>query len=800
MRTVGQHKSPAFEIIDYWHMLLRRKWLALAIFLTCVVGGGILCVVLPKSYRSSTVVLVESQKVPEKYVNDLVGPGNEERLRSIEHQIMSRSLLTRMIQEFALYPDVLRRNGIDTVVDRIRKDIRVVTTDTSLSRGGIDTFTISFVHQDPQLAMKVTAKLASQFIEDNLRSREELVEKAAKFLDEELVTAKQRLEAQDQSISFFKTKYMGELPEQMQANISALDRLSLQHSATLDAFQKASDRLSLIEKTIKNHEASEAITSSPTQRPGVTPTTDPLVLRLTELEKALTTLSIEFKDTYPDIIAIKQEIKALKSQLQSKAGKNDEADAAKTITKEATPVEAYFRELARQHEESKLEIASLKDRLFRIKEEMKVYERRVEVTPKREQELKLLERDYENLKGNYRSLLDKKLNAELSEHLERRRKGEQFRIIDPANLPQNPETPNRMRIMTLALALGCGLGVGSVVAPEFFRPVFRRPDDVERLLQLRVLALIPYFGDVLGAKEKSHFGHARTSTLVRATDDQFLSARAPGDKGNGASVSMSVGGEPGLPGVRRSVRSDGSASWRELDLIAKWNPVSVAAEQFRVAAARLVLMRSGSGGEVTIVTSAIKAEGKSVVAANLAYVFAKSLDKATLLIDGDLKCPTVHQCMGTSQSPGLSNVLEGGRSIDSCLHRMGESPLWVLPSGIASDRSLELSDIRKLSSMLSALKKQYEYIFIDAPPILPLADMHILTGMADTLVIVVRAGFTPQEEVKRAVRAIGATSGTCIILNGLEAGGVPYYIRDGYEYLSKKKVLGIMPKGVKSGQ
>jgi polysaccharide biosynthesis transport protein len=792
---VGQHKSPSFEATDYWHMLLRKKWLALSIVFACIGVGGVLCVVLPQSYRSSTVVLVESQKVPESYVNPLVGPGNEERLHSIEQQLLSRSLLSLVIKEFDLYPDILRRKGADVVIDRIRKDVRVTTNNALSSSGNIDTFTISFMHQDPQVAMKVTAKLASQFIEDHLRSREDLVEKASKFIEEELVTAKQRLEAQERSISQFKTKHIGELPEQLQANISALDRLSLQHGATLDALQKASDRLSLIEKTFKNQEASGIVTLGLSQNTKQAVVTDALDLRLKERENTLTTLLAEgYTDNYPDVIALRQEIEAAKSQLGSRARENDDPSKAMTSIEEPTGIDTYFRELARQRDESKLETASLRDRLLRIKEEMKAFETRVEMTPKREQELKLLERDYDNLKGNYRSLLDKKLNADLSENLERRQRGQQFRIIDPANLPQNPETPNRIRIMMLALALGCGLGVGSVVAPELFRPVFRRPDDVESLLQLRVLALIPYFGNISGAKEKSHFGHARTSSLVRATNDQFLSVRAPGNNENGISVSMSVGGEAGLPVVSRRVLSDELAGGRALDLIAEWNPMSVAAEQFRVAAARLMLMRSGSGGEVAIVTSSIKAEGKSVVAANLAYVFAKNLDKATLLIDGDFKCPTVHQCMGISQSPGLWNVLEGERSVDSCLHRIGESPLWILPSGTASDRWFELSDIRKLSSMLTALKKQYEYIFIDAPPILPVADMHMLAEMADTLVIVVRAGLTPQVEVKKAVRAIGATSGACLILNGLEAAGVPYYIRDGYEYLSEKRVLDIMPK------
>jgi succinoglycan biosynthesis transport protein ExoP len=218
--------------------------------------------------------------------------------------------------------------------------------------------------------------------------------------------------------------------------------------------------------------------------------------------------------------------------------------------------------------------------------------------------------------------------------------------------------------------------------------------------------------------------------------------------------------------------------------------LSVVAEQFRVAAARLMLLQSKAGDGVTVITSAIKGEGKSVVAANLAYVLACNLGKPTLLIDGDLKCPTVHQCMGIYQFPGLRDVLEGERSIDSCLHRVGELPLWVLPSGDASGRMLELSNIHQISGMLSELKKQYEYIIIDAPPILPLADMHMLAGMADTLALVIRAGITPRGVVERAIRTIGVRSNACIILNGLEAAGAPYYMQDSYGSLSEKKEVG----------
>jgi uncharacterized protein involved in exopolysaccharide biosynthesis len=107
--------SPSAAPIEYWHMVLRRKWLVLAIFFACVGVGGILCVVWPESYRSSTLILVESQKIPEEYVKTLIGSSIEERLNSIQQQVMSRTLLTQMIQEFNLYSDAVHQGGNEAV-------------------------------------------------------------------------------------------------------------------------------------------------------------------------------------------------------------------------------------------------------------------------------------------------------------------------------------------------------------------------------------------------------------------------------------------------------------------------------------------------------------------------------------------------------------------------------------------------------------------------------------------------------------------------------------------------------------
>jgi polysaccharide chain length determinant protein (PEP-CTERM system associated) len=784
---------PSMTPADYWSLLVRRKWLVLALFAFCVAGAGILCVVLPKSYRSQTLILVESQKIPENYVQALVGPTIEERLNSIQQQVMSRTVLTQMIQEFDLYPDAVRRKGVEEVIERLRKDISVTTMSARSQRStsGIDAFSISFAHEDPVTAMKVTAKLASNFIEENLKVREQLVAGASEFLEQELALAKDRLESQERAISLFKTKHMGELPEQIQANISTLDRLGLQQGSTIEALQKASDRLTLIEKMIKEYESPALAGVATVQGPGGTVAVDPLLLRLKELEKTLATLSAEYKESYPDVISTKEEIQALKAQLSQRPREKDESEKPLAPAKDAKSSDLYLRELIRQRDEAKLEIASLKERLLRIKDQVKEYEARVEKAPTREQELMILVRDYNNLKENYRTLLDKKLNARLAENLEKRQKGEQFRILDPANIPTKPEKPDQLKIMLIGLALGCGLGVGGAVGLESLRPVFRRTDDVEGLLQLKVLASIPNYRKLLEENQKFLLDGAAAPSSPAAPRRRLLFSRGP-RPGNTYESTRDLE-QTGAPAVSHHIMTPAGLNGisREWELITKWSPWSVVAEQFRVAATRLVLLQSAKGGTVTVVTSAVKGEGKSVVAANLAFSLARDLRKMTLLVEGDLKCPRVHRYMGTPQTPGLRDVLQQGQAVESSAHRVGDLSLWVLPSGAAQNRVLDLSNIGQIGDIVSKIRGQYDHIIIDAPPILPLADMHVLASMADTLVLVIRAGLTPRRVVESAIRALGMPSNACIILNGLETTGTPYYLQEGYEYFRRAKEAGM---------
>lgn len=775
---------------DYWNMVARKKWLALSIFILSISIAGALCLFLPKSYRSNTLILVEDQKIPENYVKGLGGADIEERLTTIKQQVMSRTLLGQVIEEFKLYQDDMRKDGLETVVERMRKSIKVDTVGTAVGGGykqTIEAFSISFGHENPTIAMKVTAKLAAQFIEQNLKVREQLVEGASEFLEQELNLAKGRLEQQEQAISQFKSKYMGELPGQTEANLRALDRLQSDRTAISEGVSRLNDRLGMIEKAMKEYEAS-GVTN-----PGLPITQgrggDPVTLRLKELERNLATLSAEYKENYPDIISTKQEIEKVKAQL---AGKRDDNESKAELN---IPIDPYLRELHKQRDEIKADIAALKERHVRLTSQMKDFEGRVERSPAREQELMILLRDYGNLQENYRSILDKKLNARVAENLEKRQKGEQFRIIDPANLPSKPEKPDIMRIMLMGLAIGCGLGVGAPIMLEQFQPAFRKSEDVEALLGLPILASIPLFHTAFGMSARTStklLGHAGAlPSPVQSVPTLYLEKPDAGTNGNGHKVAPNGAAKAWIrPWTKwKSAQASIEEFPIELNLVSKWRPWSVVTEQFRVAATRLTLMQGNRGSTVIVVTSAVKGEGKSAVAVNLGYVLARDLGKSTLIIDADLKRPVVHEYMANTVAPGLQDVLEGEQLIDACLHSQGELPLWVMPSGTPAAQTIELSKINRLSEIITQLRGRFDYIILDAPPILPLADMHVLSGMADVVAMVIRAGITRQAVVQKALATLKPVTAPCIVLNGLQAEVVPYYMQEGYDYFAQKKEL-----------
>ncbi|MDO8356009.1 MAG: Wzz/FepE/Etk N-terminal domain-containing protein [Nitrospirota bacterium] len=747
---------------DYLGIVRRRKWLIASIATVSMVIAVVLCFVLPKSFRSTTMVLVESQKIPESYVKSGVEGTLEGRMNSIQQVVLSRSLLSQIAQEFNLFQPDASPEQRESVVSGMRKSTRVITAETGHLKGKntIEAFSISFAHEDPNIAMRVTERLASQFIEQNVKIREQMLEGASGFLEQELHLAEAKLEDQERLISDFKSKYMGELPQQMEANLRSLDRLQMDVNSTRENIQTAINRITILEKQV-NESASSARTQGATEAASSTQGRggDPLIARLAELERALTSLSAEYRETYPDIVQTRQEIEAVKDQLATKYGvSKDEVKAGS-----AKLIDPMLRDQMRQRDEAKNELEVLKERLRRLVEQVKQYEGRVERVPAREQELMILIRDYDNMQKNYQSLLDKRLNARLAENLEKRQKGEQFRILDPANLPATPESPNPLLILLGGLVVGFGVGFGSAFGVEVLRPSFRRPEEAESLLGLPILAGIPSFSTLPGAKWSMPVSPTLSGPISQSERNKKTPLLSYGKEVRNGSSSTAL---------TKGVPAQEEASW---NLISKWWPNSMIAEQYRVAATRLALMSTGQKQSVALITSSVMGEGKSSTAINLGHIFAQGLDKRTLIIDCDLKRPAVSKYLAMPSGPGLADYWAGTHTIDECLHKMGDIPLWVLPAGTRSEKVIELSKVRQLEQLLDEIRPRFDQIILDAPPVFPLADLNFLSRMADVMVFVILAGKTSRDVVEKALKALRPQCQVGIILAGIESMSIPSY-------------------------
>ena len=739
---------------EYWGGLVRRKWLVIVSILAGTMIGVVLCLVLPKSYRSSTVILIESQKIPDEYVKGIGGGKIEERLMMIQQQVMSRGLLSQILSDYKLYEGVVKRDGLETAIERLRKAIKVDTVGTIGPRGktSIEAVTISFANEDPMVAMKVTEKLAALYIDENLKDREQIVSGVSTFLEQEMQDAKKALEAQEQIIGEYKTKYIGLLPEQMDANLRTLDRLQSERNATNDALQGRVDKLSSLERSINDYQLSEAARVESDDQRSIRKDVDPRLVRLRELEQRLTTLRAEWKETYPDILDAQQEILSLKEQLGEKYGAAYLERDAEVVVRREPRLDLYLRELDMQRNDLVGEITSLKARRSRLDELIKETERRVEQTPVREQELTILVRDYENRQKNYQTLLDKQLNAHVAGNLEKRQKGEQFRILDPANLPEKLDSPNRVLIMVVGFLGGGGLGVGLAIGLDRLNPTFRRREELELLSGIRVLATVPQF-------------------LPVPSEDTF-------ELGNRFQ-----------PNLHSAIKSETGS-----DLVAKWRPRSLAADQYRMAATRIALSTERRRSTLIEVTSALEGEGKTTTVVNLGYTIARDLEKKTLLLECDFRRPALQRYVKEPVQFGLLDLLDGGASVDECLVNFDEVPCSIIALGRSREGLNELVRIDQLRKILPQLRAQFQYILLNTPPVLASASMGVLASLADEIVLVIRAGSSPKHVVQKAFAMLDLTGERQVVLNGVDEQSLPHYLYGYSMSYHEEPVLADVPK------
>jgi polysaccharide chain length determinant protein (PEP-CTERM system associated) len=488
-----------------WHIFLRRKWVILVPFVLIAAATALVAQRLPNRYRSETLILAVPQQVPSNYVQPTVTTRLEERLMSINQQILSRTRLEQIVLEFDLYTDERQTAIMEDVIERMRtRDISV-----QISAGGprarqatAPTVRIAFAGNDARTAQRVTERLASFFIEENLRDRAALAEGTNQFLEVQLQDARNRLIEQEKRLEAYRQKFAGQLPSQLDANLQRIQTIQLQLQALAQSVNQDGERRLMLDRLLAEAEATPPILAVPTVPPVVRGESAAAPLTaLQQLEEAraqLRALELRLKPAHPDLTRMRRAIAELERKADAEALQQpvsppvvEGGSPAATITPEELQRQARIREMRTEREMLDRRIAGKEAEEKRLQEVLTGYQERVATIPVRETELAELTRDYETLRQIYTNLLSKSENARAAADLERRQIGEQFKVLDPARLPQRPISPNRPQINAVGALGGIAVGLGLLLLLEYRDRSLRTEEDVLGVLALPVLAVVP---------------------------------------------------------------------------------------------------------------------------------------------------------------------------------------------------------------------------------------------------------------------------------------------------------------------
>ena len=463
-------------------MWSRRRWLVLSVFAMTLASAVGIATSLPNIYRSTATVLVERHQVPEAFVRSSVTGELETRLQTISQEIMSRGKLDDLITRLALYPDLRDRVPAEAVVEQMRRDIKLELREVAqqmTGRSATVSFNLSYRGRDPETVAKVTNTLATLYVEENSKVREQQSSQAAQFLRIQLAEAKNRVDAQEAGVRDFRARHTGELPQQMGVNLATLERLQAQLHLNSANQLRARDQRMRQQAESAAAGAAGAFDTPPT--------------RLAKLKRELRDLRTRFTDKYPEVVRVKAEIAALEREVAgAKPDGNSAADAAAL-------------------DEPDAEIKALKAEEQRLRRDINAYQRRVESSPEREQEFLELSRGFVTAKETYDSLLKRYEDAQLAENLEQSRQGEQFRILDSAIPAKQPLAPNRIRLILVGVLLSMGTAAAAMVVAERLDTSFHTFDELRSFARVPVLASIPH---VASAAETARLARRRWLATV----------------------------------------------------------------------------------------------------------------------------------------------------------------------------------------------------------------------------------------------------------------------------------------------
>ena len=436
----------------YGALRRRRGWFLIPAALG-VVASLVLALTLPAEYEAAATVTVEPPVIPDKLASNTIASDTETRYENLKLQLLARDSLSSIITDFNLFEGATTAREVQ--VEELRQRISIAPLPPAIvdprKPVELNSFRVSFRWSSPKIAAEVSNRLARDFISANLRDRTSLADVARQITD-------------------YKENFQGELPEQLQINRERLERNRIDLANTESKLETARDQGRLLTQSINDIRiASAQDESDPSKRKRL------LVLELNQ------SLAMGKTEKHPDVIHTRAEILRLEEIL----AENQNAPAA------ATREELAMRDKLRDYE---VEAKVLAGEVERLKADIAEYEQRIENTPRRTAELDHLQEQYNNITESIRTLQLKQVEAEIGKTIETNNKGERFRVVESAEIPTSPISPNRPVWFTAGTLLGMMLGLGLLVLREMSDQSFHSVTDLQGSLGLPVLAAVPDTG------------------------------------------------------------------------------------------------------------------------------------------------------------------------------------------------------------------------------------------------------------------------------------------------------------------
>jgi polysaccharide chain length determinant protein (PEP-CTERM system associated) len=492
------------DLGDLLGMARRRAALASAVAGAVFLASVLVAAILPNRYQAWVTLLVEPQTISSRLIESGVAASDlNSRLHLMTMQILSRGRLSKVIDDLKLYPEESKRMTREEVISLMRSHIRVEPVLPELEAGDlkrrqdieINTFRLFYRGHRPRVAAEVANRLANDFIDEHIKERVQVSGDTAEFISAELTRLSEQLRSLETRIAQVKNENAGRLPEDMLSNQRLVERaMESLRAARVDLSLAESDRAFYAQQAIV------AAASMPRVREEMSPERrlDAVKLQMNEYRAR------GYTDKHPDVMAAAEEMNQLERQIEDQTAEDAAGEGTENFAQMNARAEAQRAELRARAAQQDI------DRLTAQVDEI---QERIATTPKVAEQLSGLEREYTHLFQSYQDYSAKGLEAGVAANMERRQKGEQFRILEAAFAPPEPSSPNRLVIVLVGILLGVGMGAGAALLLEGIDTSFHAPRQVQASLQLPVLGTVP---KLLLASDRARIQRRRIAALALA--------------------------------------------------------------------------------------------------------------------------------------------------------------------------------------------------------------------------------------------------------------------------------------------